>query len=126
MECPCLLGPGAGRPLVCPLLCPHVQQCPGLSASTAAALWRGHSATRSVSPDVASMHILPPAPPQVQAPLYYSQRVGCYTAVGQPAGNREGQLGLQLMPVTTQAGLHAQPYTVQTATRTSCPTGSLR
>lgn len=120
MECPCLLEPGAGRPLVCPRLCPHVQQCSELSASAAAALWRGRSATRSVSPDAASTHTLLPPPPQGQALLHYSQRVGCYTAVGQPAGKREGQSGLQLMPVATQAGQHAQPHTVQPVTGTTC------
>lgn len=126
MECLCLLGPGAGRPLVCPQLCPHMRQCSEFSASAAAVLWRGHSATRSVSPDAASTHTLPPAPLQGQALLHYSQRVGCYTVVGQPAGKREGQSGLQFMPVATQAGQHTQPFIVQSVTRTSCPTGSLR
>lgn len=69
MECLCLLGPGAGRSLVCPQLCPHNLQCSELSASAAAALWRRCSATRSVSLGAASTHTLPPAPPQGQALL---------------------------------------------------------
>lgn len=69
MECRCLLRFVAAPHQVCPQLCPHRQQCPELPANTAAALWRGRSATRSVGPDVASTHILSPAPPQGRAPL---------------------------------------------------------
>lgn len=69
MECQCLLRLGAARHQVCPRLCPHRQQCPELPANSAAALRRGRSATRSVDPDVASTHILSPAPPEGRAPL---------------------------------------------------------
>lgn len=109
MGCPCLLGSGAVRPLGCPRLCPRVRQCSELPASAAEALWRGHSATRSVSPDAASTHTQPPAPPRGQALLYYSQRVGCYTAVCQPgclpAGLAPGDLTQGWLPTP-----HSRPY----------------
>lgn len=119
MECRCLPRLGAARHLVCPQMCPHGQRCSGLPANTAAAVWRGRSATRSVGPDAASTHTLPPAPPQARAPLQYSQREGWYAAVCRPAGKTEGQWALQLTPAATQAGHHAQAHIVQPVTRTT-------
>lgn len=123
MGCPCLLGSGAVRPLGCPRLCPRVRQCSELPASAAEALWRGHSATRSVSPDAASTRTQPPAPPRGQALLYYSQTVGCYTAVCQPAGERERVSRVSStcqwpskqanMPSPTQCGLSLEQATGQ-------------